>query len=97
LRPPPASAPHWRRPTPCQRLPRAIVTRYHNPRAYDPHILAEEVQHHGVAVQIEPDPVVVLTQARSKAQATDAVCVTGSLLLLGEIKTRLQGLALEFL
>ena len=65
-------------------------------RIYDLHVLAETVQRHGVAVQIEPDPVVALAQARSKAQATDVVCVTGSLLLLGEIKTRLQGLALEF-
>lgn len=73
-----------------------IVTRYHSPRACDPQILADAVQRHGVAVQIEPDPVMALAQARSKAQATDVVCVTGSLLLLGEIKTRLQGLALEF-
>jgi len=72
------------------------VTRYHNPRAYDPYVLAETVQRHGVPVQIEPDPIVALAQARSKAQATDVVCVTGSLLLLGELKTRLQGLALEF-
>ena len=72
------------------------VTRYHNPRAYDPHILAEIVQRHGVAVQIEPDSVVALAQARSKAQPTDVVCVTGSLLFLGEIKTRLQGFVPEF-
>ena len=72
------------------------VTRYHNPRAYDPHVLAETVQRHGVAVQIEPDPVVALAQARSQAQPTDVVCVTGSLLLLGEIKARLQGLTPEF-
>jgi len=62
----------------------------------DPHVLAEMVQRHGVAVQIEPDPIVALAQARSKAQPTDVVCVTGSLLLLGEIKARLQGLAPEF-
>jgi dihydrofolate synthase/folylpolyglutamate synthase len=72
------------------------VTRYHNPRAYDPYLLAEMVQRHGVAVQIELDPIVALAQARSKAQATDVVCVTGSLLFLGEIKTRLQGLVPEF-
>ena len=72
------------------------VTRYQNPRAYDPHVLAEAVQRHGVAVQIEPDPLVALAQARSKAQPTDVVCVTGSLLLLGEIKARLQGLTPEF-
>jgi dihydrofolate synthase/folylpolyglutamate synthase len=73
-----------------------IVTRFHNPRACDPQVLADTVQYHGVAVQIEPDPVTALAQARSKAQPTDVVCVTGSLLLLGEIKARLQGLAPEF-
>ena len=73
-----------------------IVTRFHNPRACDPQVLADTVQRHGVAVQIEPDPVVALAQARSKAQPMDVVCVTGSLLLLGEIKARLQGLAPEF-
>jgi dihydrofolate synthase / folylpolyglutamate synthase len=73
-----------------------IVTRFHNPRACDPHTLAEIVRQHGVAVQIEPDAVVALAQARCKAQSTDVICVTGSLLFVGEIKARLQGLAPEF-
>ena len=73
-----------------------MVTHFHNPRSCDPHALAEIVRQHGVAVQIEPDPVVALAQARCKAQSTDVICVTGSLLLVGEIKTRLQGLAPEF-
>ena len=73
-----------------------IVTRFHNPRACDPNALAEIVRQHGVAVQIEPDAVVALAQARCKAQATDVVCVTGSLLFVGEIKARLQGLTPEF-
>ena len=54
------------------------------------------VHQHGVAVQMEPDPVVALAQARYKAQSTDVICVTGSLYLVGEIKTRLQGLTPEF-
>jgi len=73
-----------------------IVTRYHSPRACDPQVLAEAVQRHGVPVQIEPDSIMALAQARGKAQPTDVVCVTGSLLFLGEIKARLQGLAPEF-
>ena len=73
-----------------------IVTRFHNPRSCDPHILAEIVRQHGVAVQVEPDSIVALAQARCKAQPTDVVCVTGSLLFVGEIKARLQGLAPEF-
>jgi dihydrofolate synthase / folylpolyglutamate synthase len=72
------------------------VTHFHNPRSSDPHTLAETVRQHGVAVQIELDPVVALAQARCKAQATDVICVTGSLYLVGEIKTRLQGLTPEF-
>jgi len=38
----------------------------------------------------------LLAQARCRAQPTDVLCVTGSLLLVDEIKARLQGLALEF-
>ena len=73
-----------------------IVTHFHNPRSYDPHALAELVRQHGVTVQLEPDPVVALAQARCQAQSTDVICVTGSLYLVGEIKTRLQGLTPEF-
>jgi dihydrofolate synthase/folylpolyglutamate synthase len=73
-----------------------IVTRFQNPRSYDPHALAEIVRQHGVAVQIVPDPVAALAQARCQAQPTDVICVTGSLYLVGEIKTRLQGLTPEF-
>ena len=72
------------------------MTHFHSPRSCDPHTLAELVRQHGVPVQLEPDPVVALAQARCQAQATDVVCVTGSLYLVGEIKTRLQGLAPEF-
>ena len=57
---------------------------------------AAGLRQHGVTVQMEPDPVVALAQARCQAQATDVVCATGSLYLVGEIKTRLQGLAPEF-
>jgi len=73
-----------------------IVTHFHSPRSCDPHALAELVRQHGIAVQLEPDPVGALAQARCKAQASDVICVTGSLYLVGEIKTRLQGLTPEF-
>jgi dihydrofolate synthase/folylpolyglutamate synthase len=73
-----------------------IVTHFHSPRSCDPHALAELVRQHGVTVQLEPDPVVALAQARCQAQSTDVICVTGSLYLVGEIKTRLQGLTPEF-
>jgi folylpolyglutamate synthase/dihydropteroate synthase len=46
-----------------------IVTRYHNPRAYDPHILAEIAQRHGVAVQNKvPYPCLLL---RGRVPAVD--------------------------
>jgi len=72
------------------------VTRVNSPRACAPEELAALVKAHGVQVHIEPDPVVALAQARSQAQAMDVVCVTGSLLLIGEVKARLQGLTPEF-
>ena len=37
-----------------------------------------------------------LTLASSHARPADLVCVTGSILLLGELKARLQGVELEF-
>lgn len=73
-----------------------IVTRSQSPRACDPQDLAAQVRQHGVPVHIESDTVVALEFARAQAQPSDLVCVTGSIHLLGEIKTRLQGLQLEF-
>jgi dihydrofolate synthase/folylpolyglutamate synthase len=74
----------------------AIVTRFSNPRAYAAQRLVEALQGHGVPAQIAADPVTALSLARAHAQPTDLICVTGSLLLIGELKARLQGLALEF-
>ena len=73
-----------------------IVTRSQSPRACDPQDLAAQVRQHGVPVHIESDAIVALEFARAQAQPSDLVCVTGSVHLLGEIKTRLQGLPLEF-
>ena len=73
-----------------------IVTPFRNPRACDPQRLAAEVRRHGVAVQVAANPVAALALARSFAQPTDLICVTGSLFLLGELKAHWQGLPLEF-
>jgi dihydrofolate synthase/folylpolyglutamate synthase len=74
----------------------AIVTRFSNPRACDPQRLAESLRSHGVPSQFAPDPAAALTLARTRATPADLICVTGSLILLGELKARLQGLPLEF-
>jgi dihydrofolate synthase/folylpolyglutamate synthase len=73
-----------------------IVTRFSNPRAYDPQRLAELLQSYGLPVDIAPDPAAALALARQRATPADLICVTGSLLLLGELKARLQGSPLEF-
>jgi dihydrofolate synthase/folylpolyglutamate synthase len=73
-----------------------IVTRFSSPRAYDPQHLAVLLQSHGLPVTITPDPAAALALARQRATAADLICVTGSLLLLGELKSRLQGLPREF-
>ncbi|MGE3541175.1 MAG: folylpolyglutamate synthase/dihydrofolate synthase family protein [Candidatus Tectimicrobiota bacterium] len=72
------------------------ATHFKSPRACDPQALAAAVRRHGLEVQIEPDPLVALSRTRLQAAPLDVICVTGSLILLGEIKTRLQGLPLEF-
>jgi dihydrofolate synthase/folylpolyglutamate synthase len=73
-----------------------LVTRFRNPRACDPQLLAAEVRRHPVAVHIVSDPLDALHLARQRAQPSDLICVAGSLFLLGEIKARQQGVALEF-
>jgi dihydrofolate synthase/folylpolyglutamate synthase len=73
-----------------------FVTRFSNPRACDPQILATMVQRHDVPVQVVADPVVALHTARQQAHPADLICVAGSLFLLGELKAQQQGLPLEF-
>ncbi|GIX47270.1 MAG: bifunctional folylpolyglutamate synthase/dihydrofolate synthase [Candidatus Tectimicrobiota bacterium] len=73
-----------------------IATRFHSPRACDLQRLAAAVQAQGRPVRLAPDPLSALALARAAAGPGDLVCVTGSLLLIGELKTRLQGLPLEW-
>ena len=73
-----------------------IVTAFHSPRACKPQRLADEVRRHGVAVRIAETPDQALALARAAARPTDAICVTGSVLLLGEIKAHLLKQPLEF-
>ncbi len=73
-----------------------IVTAFHSPRACKPQRLADEVRRHGVAVRLAETPEQALALARAQARTMDAICVTGSVLLLGEIKAHLLNQSLEF-
>jgi dihydrofolate synthase/folylpolyglutamate synthase len=74
----------------------AVVTPFGNPRAYDPQRLAEMLRGHHVPVHIAPDPVAALALARTRATPADLICVTGSFMLIGELKAQLLGLSQEF-
>ena len=73
-----------------------IVTAFRSPRACKPQRLADEVRRHGVKVRLADTPEQALTMARAAAQPADTICVTGSVLLLGEIKAHLLNQPLEF-
>jgi dihydrofolate synthase/folylpolyglutamate synthase len=74
----------------------AVATRFSNPRACDPQQLADVLRRHHVPTHLAPDPVAALALARSHATRADLICVTNSLMLIGELKARLQGLPQEF-
>lgn len=74
----------------------AVVTRFHNPRACEPQRLADLMRQHGVPVEIVPDPLQALARARTLGTPTDLICVTGSLMLIGELKAHFQNVPLEF-
>ena len=74
----------------------AIATGFSNPRAFDPHRLTGILRSHCKHVYTCEDPISALAYARTLAKPDDLICMTGSLILLGELKSRLAGLALEF-
>lgn len=73
-----------------------IVTRFSNPKAYEPQHLAEELRRYHLPVHCTPDPLSALTMARANARTDELICMTGSVLLIGELKARLQGITPEF-
>ena len=75
---------------------KAIVTAFNSPRACKPQRLADEVRRHSVPVLLAETPEQALSMAHAEARPTDAICVTGSVLLLGEIKARLLNRPFEF-
>ena len=70
---------------------RVILTRAETPRAADP-ILLETLsrRHHPSAVRA-PSLSAALSAARNEAGPDGVVCVTGSLYLIGDVKTLLEG------
>ena len=74
----------------------AIVTPFSSPRTHDPAHLASLFHRRGIATRTATDPLTALHFARTHAAPADLICVTGSVLLLGELKAQLQGLPIEF-
>lgn len=74
----------------------AIATGFSSPRAFDPSRLASMLYAHCDHVHVSNDPAAALSYARTLAAPEDLICITGSLILLGELKTHLAGRSLEF-
>ncbi len=80
----------------CQSFDRIIVTRYQsNPRARDVESLAAmfaataEQWHPAVEVQVAGDPVVAWQNAVQSSRPQDAIAITGSTFLVGELRPRI--------
>lgn len=68
-----------------------IVTRAAHPRAADPEDLARDAAGLGVPVAVRSSVSEAFAYARTLAGPDDTVCVTGSLLVVGEVKAMLEG------
>jgi len=70
---------------------RVILTRAETPRAADPVLLESlALRHHASAIRA-PSLSAALSAARAEAGPDGVVCVTGSLYLVGDVKTLLEG------
>ena len=74
---------------PCAR--RIILARAETPRAADTTVLETLARRHHPSVVRAPDVAAALSTARSEAGPDGVVCVTGSLYLVGDVKTILEG------
>jgi dihydrofolate synthase/folylpolyglutamate synthase len=68
-----------------------VVTSAAHPRAADPLELARDCEGLGVPVAVRPTVAEAFAHARSLAGPDDTICVTGSLLVVGEAKAVLDG------
>ena len=72
-----------------------VVTSATHPRAADPQELAHDCAGLGVPVTVRPTVAEAFAYARSLARPDDTICVTGSLLVVGEAKAVLDGTTLS--
>ncbi len=72
---------------------RLVVTSAAHPRATDPPELARDCEGLGVPVVVRPTVAEAVAYARSLAGPDDTICVTGSLLVVGEAKAVIEGTA----
>jgi len=70
---------------------RIILARAETPRATDPMVLETLARRHHPSVVRAPGVSAALSAARSEAGPDGVVCVTGSLYLVGDVKTILEG------
>ncbi len=68
-----------------------IVTRAAHPRATDPEDLVRDAAGLGVPVAVRSSVNEAFAYARTLAGPDDTICVTGSLLVVGEVKALLEG------
>jgi dihydrofolate synthase/folylpolyglutamate synthase len=67
------------------------VTRATHPRAADPQDLARDATGLGVPIAVRSTVSEAFAYARTLAGPDDTICVTGSLLVVGEVKALLEG------
>jgi dihydrofolate synthase/folylpolyglutamate synthase len=68
-----------------------VATSASHPRAADPRDLARDCEGLGLSVAVRPTVAEAFAYARRLAGPDDTVCVTGSLLVVGEVKAVLEG------
>ena len=71
---------------------RIILTRAETPRAADPVVLASLAGRYHASVLRAPSLSAALSAAHAEAGPDDVICVTGSLYLVGDVKSLLEGL-----
>jgi dihydrofolate synthase/folylpolyglutamate synthase len=69
------------------RIASITCTRSHHPRAADPALLARQLAGAHQRIEVIPDPIDACTYVLNQAAPTDVVVITGSLFLVGELRS----------